>query len=156
MRGLTYGDFKIGDRFSTARRRITEFDVMQFVTFTGFLEPLFLDPEYIDTRALHRGRRIVPGGLTFVLAEGLAVQTGMIHGTGLAFLGIDNMTLSAPVEIGNSIQVSIEVLARKDKPALGGGIVTFRHVVTVADRRVMRYDVLRLIAEREYSDASTL
>lgn len=33
--------------------------------------------------------RLVPGALTFVFAEGLVIQTGVIHGTGLAFLGTE-------------------------------------------------------------------
>ena len=43
MEGITYSRFNIGDRFVTARRTMTEFDVMQYVTFTGFIESLFLE-----------------------------------------------------------------------------------------------------------------
>jgi acyl dehydratase len=103
MEGITYSRFNIGDRFVTARRTITEFDVMQFVTFTGFNEPLFLDREFIRDKSL-AGKPIAPGGLTFALVEGLAVQTGIIHGTGRAFVGINRMMLSLPVFIGDTIQ----------------------------------------------------
>ena len=152
MEGITYSRFQIGDRFVTARRRITEFDVMQYVTFTGFIEPLFLDHEFIRDKSL-AGKPIPPGVLTFALAEGLAVQTGIIHGTGRAFVGVNCMTLSLPVFIGDTIQAEIEVIGKKDRPALGGGIVTFRHdVCNAVGNRVMIYEILRLIADDRHAD----
>ena len=49
----------------------------------------------------YRGR-LVPGALTFALAEGLLMQTNVIHGTGIAFLGT-TMTVTAPVFVGDTI-----------------------------------------------------
>jgi acyl dehydratase len=152
MEGITYSRFNLGDRFVTARRTITEFDIMQYVTFSGFNEPLFLDREFIRDKSL-AGKPIAPGGLTFALVEGLAVQTGIIHGTGRAFVGINRMILSLPVFIGDTIQAEIEVIEKKDRPALGGGIVTFRHDVRNAvGNRVMIYEILRLIADDRHAD----
>jgi len=58
------------------------------------------------------GERIAPGSLTFALAEGLTTQTGMIHGTGLAFVGLQGMRLYRPVKVGDTIGVEIEVIGR--------------------------------------------
>jgi acyl dehydratase len=64
------------------------------------------------------------------------------------------MTLSLPVFNGDTIQAEIEVIAKKERPALGGGIVTFRHDVSNAvGNRVMRYEILRLIADDRHVDA---
>ncbi len=62
MEGITYSRFNISDRFVTARRMITEFDIMQYVRFTGFIAPLFLDREFIRDKSLN-GKSIAPGGL---------------------------------------------------------------------------------------------
>jgi len=144
-KGIAFEGFHAGDRFATGRRTITEHDILQFVGLVGLTEPLFLDMEYIRNESLY-GERIAPGSLTFGMAEGLTVQTGIIHGTGLAFVGIDRMQLSAPVKVNDTIQVDIEVLDTKPVPARGGGIVRYRHwVKNQRGETVMEYDVARLI-----------
>jgi acyl dehydratase len=145
MKGMTFEAFHAGNRFVTGRRTVTEHDVMQFVGLVGLTEPLFLDLEYIRNESLY-GERIAPGSLTFGIAEGLTVQTGMIHGTGLAFLGLDRMRLMGPVKVGDTIQVEIEVLETKEVPARRAGIVRYRHwVKNQRGETVMEYDVNRLI-----------
>jgi acyl dehydratase len=144
-KGITFDGFHPGDRFVTGRRTITEHDIMQFVGLVGLFEPLFIDAEYIRNESVF-GERIAPGSLTFGIAEGLTVQTGIIHGTGMAFVGIDKMRLFGPVKIGDTIQVEIEVLDTKEVPARGGGIVRYRHwVKNQRGETIMEYDVARLI-----------
>ncbi|MFQ5852899.1 MAG: MaoC/PaaZ C-terminal domain-containing protein [Candidatus Binatia bacterium] len=143
--GLTFDRFRPGDRYQTGRRTVTETDVMQFVCLAGLFEPLFIDAEYIRNESLF-GERIAPGSLTFAMAEGLTVQTGIIHGTGMAFVGVGQMRLSRPVKIGDTIQVEIEVLDTKEVKSQGGGIVRCRQRVrNQRGETVMEYDVSRLI-----------
>ena len=145
MKGITFEGFHPGDRYVTGRRTIAEHDVLQFVCLVGLTEPLFLDLEYIKNESLF-GERIAPGSLTFAMAEGLTVQTGIIHGTGMAFVGIDKMRLFGPVKVGDTINVEIEVLDKKEVPARGGGIVRYRQWVrNQRAETVMEYDVARLI-----------
>ena len=145
MTGKTFQEFQVGERYSTGRRTITEHDILQFVNLVGLTEPLFLDLEYIKKESLY-GERIAPGSLTFGMAEGLTVQTGIIHGTGLAFAGLDRMRLFGPVKVGDTIQVEIEVLDTKPVPQRGGGIVRYRHwVKNQRAETIMEYDVARLI-----------
>jgi acyl dehydratase len=145
QRGRTFEQFRAGDRFVTGRRTVTEHDILQFVGLVGLTEPLFLDMEYIRNETLY-GERIAPGSLTFGIAEGLTVQTGIIHGTGLAFAGLDRMRLFGPVKVGDTIQVEIEVLDTKEVPKRGGGIVRYRQwVKNQRGETIMEYDVARLI-----------
>lgn len=143
--GTTFEGFHTGDRFVTGRRTVTESDIMQFVCLVGLFEPLFIDAEYIRDESLF-GERIAPGSLTFGMAEGLTVQTGIIHGTGMAFVGLERMQLFGPVKVGDTIQVEIEVLNTKEVKSRGGGIVLFRQWVrNQQGETVMEYDVSRLI-----------
>jgi acyl dehydratase len=145
MKGILFEGFRAGDRFVTGRRTITEHDILQFVTLVGLTEPLFLDLEYIRKESIF-GERIAPGSLTFGMAEGLTVQTGIIHGTGLAFAGLDRMRLFGPVKVGDTIEVAIEVLDTKAVPQRGGGIVRYRQwVKNQRGETIMEYDVARLI-----------
>src|SRR2546428_12844156 len=97
-KGMTFEEFHSGERFATGRRTITEHDILQFVTLVGLTEPLFLDMEYIRNESLY-GEGIAPGSLTFGMAEGLAVQNGIIHGTGIAFSVVDKFSLFGFVKV---------------------------------------------------------
>ena len=143
--GITFEGFHPGDRFMTGRRTITETEIIQFVCLIGMIEPLFIDAEYIREQSLY-GQRIAPGSLTFSMAEGLTVQTGILHSTGMAFVGLEQMRLLAPVRVGDTIQVEVEVLDTKEVKSRGGGIVRFRHQVrNQRGETVMEYQVSRLI-----------
>jgi acyl dehydratase len=149
MRGKAFEEFQPGDRYETGRRTITEYDILQFVTLVGLTEPLFLDMEYIRNESLY-GERIAPGSLTFGMAEGLTVQTGLIHGTGMAFAGLDKMRLLGPLKVNDTIKVEIEVLDTKPVPGRGGGIVRYRQwVKNQRGETIMEYDVARLIKGRD-------
>src|SRR6201996_1581081 len=102
VRGQTFEEMTAGSRFRTASRTITETDLITFVTLTGMNEPLFLD-EAGSFGAGYAGR-LVPGALVFSYAEGLVMQTGVIHGTGMAFLRAD-LSVQAPAFVGDTIAV---------------------------------------------------
>ncbi|MBM4263855.1 MAG: acyl dehydratase [Deltaproteobacteria bacterium] len=147
--GKTFEEFHAGDKYTTGRRTITEHDILTFVNLVGLTEPLFLDMEFIRSETIY-GERIAPGSLTFGMAEGLTVQTGLIHRTGMAFAGLDKMRLFGPVKVNDTIQVEIEVLDSKPVPKRGGGIVRYRHwVKNQRGETVMEYDVARLIRGKE-------
>lgn len=150
MQGKAFDDFVIGDRFVTARRTVTAYEVSQYVTLTGFFEPLFTDHDYIRDRSL-TGRPIVPGGLTFALAEGLTAQSGLFHGTGMAFMSA-SMSLPAPLFVGESIQVEINVIDKRPSIKRGGGVVKFEHIVHGPTRPVAVYSVERLISDIGFQD----
>lgn len=153
QKGLTYEEFEPGATYHTARRTITEGEVVQFVNLAGLVEPLFLDVEYMRNETDYGGR-IAPGSLTFALAEGLTVQTGLIHGTGLAFVGLEAMRLFKPVKVGDTIRVEIEVLDSRKAQSRDAGIVRCRHTVTnQRDETVMEYTVGRLIRGRGKGDS---
>ena len=84
-----------------------------------------MDIEYIRRESVF-GTRVAPGVLTFALAEGLTLQTGILHGTGLALLSYDVRVL-APVLAGDTISVEIEVVDRRETRKPDRGVVTFRH-----------------------------
>jgi acyl dehydratase len=147
--GMTFEEFQKGDRFLTARRTVTESEIMQFISLVGLFEPLFIDAEYIREQSLF-GERIAPGSLTFGFVEGLTVQTGILHGTGLAFVGLERMKLLQPVKVGDTIQVEIEVLEGKKAESKNGGIVSFRQTVrNQRNETVMEYEAARLIRSGE-------
>lgn len=136
--------FRVGDRYRTLGRTVSEFEILQFVTLAGFTEPLFLDLEYIRRESVFK-TRVAPGVLTFALAEGLIIQTGILHGTGLALLSYD-VKVVAPVPAGDTIAVEVEVTDKRETRRPDRGVVTFRHrIANQREETVMEATVSRMI-----------
>jgi acyl dehydratase len=125
--GLTYEQHAIGATYRTLNRTVSETDIVNFVNLCGFTEPLFMDMEYIARESLFK-RRAAPGALTFALSEGLIMQTGLIHGTGMAYLG-GELRVVAPVLEGDTLTVQVEVVDKRETKKADRGIVTYRHRV---------------------------
>jgi acyl dehydratase len=126
--GLTFEAHTIGAKFHTRRRTVSETDIVTFVNLCGFIEPLFVDMEYVAHQSVFK-KRAAPGALTFALSEGLIIQTGLIHGTGMAYLG-GEMRLVAPVLEGDTIQVEVEVADKRETKKPDRGIVSYTHRVS--------------------------
>ncbi|MCW2622293.1 MAG: hypothetical protein JWL64_1895 [Frankiales bacterium] len=147
VHGLTFEDNVVGSTFQTSSRTVTESDLVAFVTLAGLNEPLFLDARG-SADAGYAGR-LVPGTLTFAYAEGLVMQTGVIHGTGMAFMRAD-VDVKGPVFVGDTITVVVEVLESRAARTGARGIVTTRNTVVKDDGKiVMVYEPVRLIKGKE-------
>src|SRR5256712_13561101 len=79
--GLAFEGHKIGAVYRTLARTVSETDIVNFVNLCGFVEPLFIDMEYVKRESVFK-RRAAPGALTFSLSEGLIMQTGLITAPG--------------------------------------------------------------------------
>jgi acyl dehydratase len=94
------------------------------------------------------GRRAAPGALTFALSEGLVMQTGLIHGTGMAWLG-GEVRVVAPVLEGDTIRVEVEVVDKRETKKADRGIVTYRHrVLNQSDEVVLELKIQRMIRRK--------
>lgn len=142
--GVTFERHQVGAVYRTLARTVSETDIVNFVNQCGFTEPLFLDMEYVKRESVF-GRRAAPGALTFALSEGLVMQTGLIHGTGMAWLGGD-LTVVAPVLEGDTIRVEVEVVDKRETKKADRGIVTYRHrILNQRDEVVLEATVRRMI-----------
>ena len=146
-RGLYFEELSTDRTYCTHRRTITEADLINFTTSYGFFEPLFMDQAYVENETPY-GRRIVPGALTFSVAEGLTILSGILYGTGMAFLGVE-MTVLKPVFIGDTITVELEVVDKRESKKTDRGIVSFSHRVLNQDGTVvMEYKIKRMLRRK--------
>jgi acyl dehydratase len=144
MQGLTFEQHEIGQTFTTLGRTVSETDIVNFVNLAGFTEPLFMDMEYVARESVFKGR-VAPGALTFALSEGLVMQTGLIHGTGMAYLG-GEIRIAAPVLAGDTLTVNIKITDKRETKKSDRGIVTYHHVVTnQRGETVLEADIKRMI-----------
>ena len=145
--GLDYDGHKVGAVYRTLARTVSETDIVNFVNLCGFVEPLFIDMEYVKRESVF-ARRAAPGALTFALSEGLIMQTGLIHGTGMAWLG-GELKVVAPVLEGDTIRVEVEVADKRETKKADRGIVTYKHrVLNQRDEVVLEATIQRMIRRR--------
>src|SRR6476469_4817911 len=104
--GLFFEDMTVGMAFRTASRTVTETDLMSFVHLGGFNEPLFYDARHAAGGG-YTGR-LVPGAMVYMFAEGLILQTNVLHGTGLAFMQME-FSVKGPTYVGDTIHVVVTV-----------------------------------------------
>jgi 3-hydroxybutyryl-CoA dehydratase len=122
-RGRYFEDFAVGDTIVTAGRTITETDVVNFAGLTGDYNQIHTDAHYAEREMF--GQRIAHGLLILAVSVGLAVQTGLIEGTVLAFRELE-WKFSRPVLFGDTIHAIIETIELKPLPRLGGGNVSMK------------------------------
>jgi 3-hydroxybutyryl-CoA dehydratase len=105
VRSLTISELSIGDAASF-RKTISESDVYLFAGITGDLNPVHVDAEFAKTTPF--GARVAHGPLTFSLCAGL-LGTEL---PGVGTIAVTNeVTYEAPVYIGDTIAVRVEVAA---------------------------------------------
>src|SRR5437764_10748702 len=117
--GLTWEQHEIGASYHTLRRTVADADLSAFVNLCGFTEPLFMDMEFVAKESVFNGRP-APGAFTFCVAEGLIIQTGLIHRTGMSYLG-GEIRIVAPVLAGDTLRVAVTVTDKREtkKPDRG-------------------------------------
>lgn len=142
LRGRSWQEMPVGFRFRTSCRTITEADLAAFIAVVGLTEPLFLDARVAVANG-YTGR-LVPGMMTFSFAEGLVIQTGCIHETGVAFLHMV-FDIKEPVYVGDTIGVVVEVIEQRQASKGDRGLITTRNeVVNQRGEVVLVYTPVRL------------
>lgn len=153
VRGLFWEDYTDQWKMETAQRTLTEWDVLQFVTACGMTESLFLDEEYIRNQTPF-GRRMAPGALIFSYAEGLVMQSGILEGTGIAYLA-GEMDIKRPLFVGDGMRVRLTLVEKRETSNPERGIVvTENAVVNHRGELVLQYWPRRLIRRRAAGDAA--
>ncbi len=132
-RGRYFEEFSVGDRVTTVGRTITEADVVNFAGLSGDYNQIHTDAHYAAQYDF--GQRIAHGLLVQSIASGLAVQTGFIEGTVMAFRELD-CKFSLPTFIGDTILVELEIVETKPLRRLGGGSITMKYSVLNQDGKV--------------------
>ena len=146
--GLHWDDVRVGQRFRTLARTITEADITLFVGVTGMVEEMFTNLEYIRAESRIRARP-APGSLVFCICEGLLMQSTMQR-TGMAFLECD-LRILKPTVAGDTLHVQAEVVEARGTSKPGRGLLrTFNRVVNQRGELVATYNPLRMVKGREH------
>lgn len=145
--GLYFEEFAAGDNITTAGRTITETDVVNFAALSGDWNLIHTNAEYAQGHMF--GQRVAHGLLILSIASGLAVRTGFLEETTLAFRSVE-WKMRSPVFIGDTIRVRLTVEETKAMKRLGGGLVNFKvEVLNQSDEVCQRGNWEMLVKAQE-------
>ena len=142
-RGFCFEDVRVGFRFRTHRRTITEADLAAFVNTSWLTEELFTVED--DANRAIKGRA-VPAALVYSFAEGLLLPT--MQDTGLAFLNA-TLDVKGPTIVGDTIHVEAQVTEARLTSKGDRGLVRFANrVVNQRGETVLEYNPLRMLKRK--------
>jgi 3-hydroxybutyryl-CoA dehydratase len=121
QRGMWFEEFKVGQQIISAGRTITENDIVSFAGLSGDYNQIHTDAEFAGKTAF--GQRVAHGLLVLSIASGLAMRTGVLEGTVIAFREINNWKFTNPVFIGDTIHAELNVIETKPIPRINGGSI---------------------------------
>jgi len=123
--------YRIGDRWRSRGRTMTETDLVMFAALSGDWYPLHTDQEWAATTRY--GQRIAHGMLVLSVATGLMVfKPGIV----LAFYGLDQVRFIRPTYIGDTLHVDLEVQHLQNKGPTGGVVTCGLQIVKQTDETV--------------------
>jgi len=144
-----FEDFEVGETFESVGRTVTEADFVLHSAFSGDWTELHTNQVYAEESMF--GKRIAHGPMTFILATGFVYRCGFLERTVVAFLGMNYMDIPAPVHMGDSISLDMEVTEKKEFSSRDdAGLVVIDSSMTNQDgEEVFAGDMKFMIKRRE-------
>jgi len=122
---LSFNDLAVGDEWETARRTITETDVVLFAGLSGDFNPLHVD--HSSSQSGPFGRPVAHGLLGLSIATGLISQALRVDT--IAFLGILEWKFLHPIAFGDTIHAVSRVESLAPHSSGRRGVVTWQRNV---------------------------
>ncbi|HHR6446417.1 TPA: MaoC/PaaZ C-terminal domain-containing protein, partial [Providencia alcalifaciens] len=148
-----FEELVIGDTLLTARRTVTEADIVNFACLSG--DNFYVHVDKLGAEQSMFGERIAHGYFVVSAAAGLFVDAGV--GPVIANYGMENLRFIEPVKIGDTIQVRLTCKKKikkaqkkaEDKP---NGVIEWDvQVFNQHNDIVALYSILTLV-ERRHGD----
>jgi len=145
MQPQFFEDYAPGSVRTSARRTITEADILRHAEETGDYHPLHLDAEWCRTQEF--GQRIAHGTLIFSVAVG---QTAAEINPEAFTYGYDRLRFIKPVFIGDTLTARCTVKEKRDDPKRPGHGFVVERVESINQRgeTVLAAEHLLLVRRR--------
>ncbi|CAI1069978.1 phenylacetic acid degradation bifunctional protein PaaZ [Serratia fonticola] len=146
-----FEQLQIGESLLTARRTITEADLVNFACLSG--DHFYAHMDKIGAAESLFGERVAHGYFVVSAAAGMFVDPGV--GPVIANYGMENLRFIEPVKIGDTIQVRLTCKKKIRKPQKTaedrphGVVVWDVQVLNQHQQAVALYSILTLVARQE-------
>lgn len=101
-------DFAVGQVVTTQGRTVTDADLVAFAGLTWDANPVHTDAAFAAEGRF--GEVIGHGLLGMSYAMGLVARTGVFEGSSVALLGVDDWRFHAPIRVGDTLHVRVEIV----------------------------------------------
>lgn len=102
-----FDDFKVGDKFATATKTVTEDMIVEFAKVYD-PQPFHIDPT--AAKQTHFGGLIASGFQTLAIGFRLIWDTGILAAASMGSPGFDELRWLKPVRPGDTLRVELEVV----------------------------------------------
>jgi acyl dehydratase len=151
-----FEDCRVGERFVTPGRTITESDVVSFAALSGDWNSIHSDAEFAKTQP--HGERIAHGMLSLVVGANLIFRLGQhaVYPKSLiAIASLDNVRFVQPVKIGDTLHLEAEIM-ETEKLRNGTGTIEFRYRIKNQANELVIAARVKIVAKcRPEAGAST-
>ncbi len=142
---LKFEQIRLGDRWTSPTRTITETDIVNFAAMTGDFNRLHVDHEYAARTAF--GRPIAHGLLGLSWVAGLGSHSPAVDT--LAFLGLEEWRFLRPLYIGDTVHVVTEAVEIRESGRRGGQ-VSWRRELFNQKGEVAQAGIFRTLVARAH------
>lgn len=111
MDTVSFASLEPGQTFKGTGRTLTEVDHGMFMMLVGDWHAIHADEEYARTTPL--GRRVTHGTLGIALAMGMQYTVMDFTDPIVGALGIDDWKFKAPLFVGDTVHVEVEILGKR-------------------------------------------
>lgn len=135
FKGMLYDEWELDKTYITAARTIRQSDVDRYCALSGDYSPEYTNALFVQDSFFKK--QVVPGGLTFIIGNGLDCQTLWVDGSYIGLLD-QQMRFSAPVFVGDTIYLTMTPTAKRLSRKPGRGIITYQiQILNQKDEVVM-------------------
>ena len=145
-----FEDLELGSVFTSPGRTVTETDIVIFAGLSADYNMLHTDAEYSKSTVF--GERIAHGLLGLAIASGLFTRTElnrMLNESVIAMLGINSWRFTAPIKIGDTVHLEIEVTGKKETSKPDRGVVAFKRRLINQRGEVVQEGEIPLMIKRK-------
>ena len=150
MEKESFEDYKVGEKFISPGRTITETDIVMFAAFTGDWHPLHTNVDYAAKTPF--GERIAHGMLTLCVGSALIFRLGAyvaLPKSFIAFYGMDKVRFTGAVKIGDIIRCETEIIELQEKDDKRGVIVSQNNIKNQRGEDVVLYTTRALVGRSQ-------
>lgn len=142
---LYFEDLDVGQVWDSARRTVTESDVVIFAGMTGDYDRLHVDHEYAQNSRF--GQPLAHGMMGLAWAAGLSTTAPQVNT--LALVEVRDWKFLRPVHVGDTVRVRTEVLDAQRAGRSAGRVVWSKTLLNQAGEAVQQGEFVSLVELRD-------
>ena len=151
FKGMLYDEWELNKTYITPARTIRQSDVDRYCALSGDYSPEYTNDLY--AKSIGHSQPIVPGGLTFIIGNGLDCQTLWVDGSYIGLLD-QQMQFLSPGYVGDTVYLSMTPAAKRLSKKPGRGVITYQiSILNQRDEVVMDgVWVILMATDREHME----